>query len=112
MKPGFRRRDADGSHERFERNSASRTIGGGRHAGRVIGPDVQRRVGELVGEKTEARDIRRPAPAGGRQVQNRDLEGVTRFGPVDVDGAGDRIDLAEVERIQLIEGRVRRKLRA
>src|SRR6185312_16889044 len=49
-------------------------------------------------EQAKARDVRRPAEARRLELMDRDLQRVTRLGPIDIDGAGDRIDLGEVER--------------
>src|SRR5258708_33346521 len=69
---------------------------------------MQVRVGELVGEQTEARNVARPAPARGLQRQDRDLERIAGLGAVDEDWPGHRVDEGEVE---LLQGLRRRGLR-
>src|SRR3979411_2583009 len=69
---------------------------------------MQVRVGELVGEQTEARTVARPAPARRLQRQDRDLERIAGLGAVDEDGPGHRVDEGEIE---LFQGLRRRGLR-
>ena len=90
------RRDADGSGEGPQRHAPARPVHRRREAGVVV-PVMQPRVGELVGEQAEARDVAGPAPARRAQRQHRDLERVARLRAVDLDRAGDRVDAAEVE---------------
>ena len=77
--------------------------------------DLVERVGEVVGEEAEAGDRGGPAPVGGLELEQLDLEGVARLGAVDRDGPGDLVDAVEVERgevrarglgVQLAEGGV------
>ncbi len=86
--------------------------GEGRHDGfvPVVGPDMQRRVLELIGQKSEARDIRGPAEAGGLVLQDLHHQCITGFGPVHMDRAGDRIDLARIHGGQVVCGAVRSQL--
>src|SRR4030081_3182408 len=69
---------------------------------------MQVRVGKLVGEQTEARNVARPAPARRLQRQDRDLERIAGPGAVDKDGPGHRVDEGEIE---LLQGLRRRGLR-
>ena len=73
---------------------------------------MKRRLLEVVGQKTETRDVRRPSPARRRKGADRDLDGVARLGAVDEDGAGDRIDLCEVEPGDVGDRRLRVELAA
>ncbi len=72
----------------------------------VDGRDVQPRVGELVGEQPELGDDRRPAPVVRDQLEDLDLERVARFGALDVDRAGDRVDVAHVHLRDVLRRRV------
>ncbi|MPL80474.1 hypothetical protein SDC9_26374 [bioreactor metagenome] len=107
--------DADGAAEGLQRHLA--VAAPERLTGRrcVIFPDVQRRFGELVGQQAEARDVCRPAPGGALflargEAVDRHLQHVAGHRPVNIDGAGDRVDLAEIERLHILDRRGRAKL--
>ena len=65
---------------------------------RVVAPQVQIGLWEVVGEQAEARNDRRPSPTAGSDREQRQPYRVAGFGAVDGDRAGDRIDAAEIER--------------
>ncbi len=97
-RPGFGGRKPDRAAERLERHAPARAIHGGRQRLRIIFPDMQRRILELIGEQAEARNIGGPAPARGREMQERHLDGIAGLGALDIDRARHRIDLGEIER--------------
>ena len=97
MEPRLGRRHADRAGEGFERHARMRAEGGRLPRRAVVGPQMQRRLAELVGEQAEARDVRRPAEAGRHELADRDFQRVARLGAFHVDRAGDRIDPAEIE---------------
>ena len=112
VRPGLSGRHPDRAAERLERHPRSGTVGGRREAPSVVAPDMERRVGELVGQEPESRDEGGPSPAHRRERFDRNLEGVARLGPVDIDRAGDRVDLGEIERADVGDGRVLAQLTA
>ena len=59
--------------------------------------DPQPGVGELVGEKPETRDDRRPAPVLRLEGEELDLEHVARLGALDEHRAAHGVHMAEVE---------------
>ena len=73
---------------------------------------MQRRILELVCKKTEARDIRGPAMAGRMEFADRYLQGIARLCAFDIDGARNRIDLAEIQVGERVECRVGSELSA
>ena len=73
---------------------------------------MKRRILELVGEKPEARNIGGPAPARGREGEQRHLDGIAGLGAIDIDGSRHRIDLGEIELAEIGERRLRRDLAA
>ena len=110
MQAGLGRREADGAGEGLQRHPAVLAEQRRLQRVRIVFPDVQRRLLELVGEQAEARNVGRPAEARGLEALDRDLERVARLGAVDEDRAGDRVDLAEVERCDVGDGARRAKL--
>jgi hypothetical protein len=68
--------------------------------------DVEPRLGEFVGEEPEAGDDRRPAPGLGRELDDVYLQDVAGLGVLDVDAAGDRVDLGEVQSRAVLGGRL------
>ena len=103
---------ADGVGEELERHPRDVREERGREGARVAVPDLQVRVGELIGQQPEAPDVRRPAEARGVERLQRDLQHVPRLGPVDEDGPGDRIDQPEVEVRDVRRGALPRELPA
>ena len=97
-RPGFGRCQADRAAEGLERHASARAIHGGRQSLRIIFPDMQCRVLELIGEQAEARNIRGPAPARGREIEERHLDCIARLRAFDIDRTRHRIDLGEIER--------------
>jgi hypothetical protein len=68
--------------------------------------DPQPRVRELVGEEAELRDDRRPPPVLRLELDQLDLEDVSRGGAFDKDWAADRVDAREVELRDVLHPRV------
>ncbi len=97
MQTWLSRRHADRAGKGLQRYLAAWAIGSRRHAGRVIGPDMQRRILELVGKQAEARNVGGPAMAGRMKLADRDLQRVARLGSFNEDWSGNRIDLAEIK---------------
>jgi len=93
----FRGRHADGARERLERNFAPAAEHGGRQCLRIVLPKVQCRFLEFAGQQTESRNIRRPAPAGRGERQERHLEHIAGACAVDENRSAHRIDLGEVQ---------------
>jgi len=71
---------------------------------------MQARVGELVGQQAEARDVARPAPARRLEGQHGDLERIAGLGAIDEDRTGHRIDERKVELGDVGRGRGPREL--
>ena len=97
MEARLGRRDADRAGERLQRHAGVLAEQRRLERAGVVGPDVQRRLLELVGEQPETRNVRRPAEAGRLERLDRHLQRVARLGAFDVDRPGHRVDLAEVE---------------
>ena len=97
MEPRLRGREADRAAERLERNPPTRPVERRNTRGGGELPDVERRLGELICEQPEARDVGGPAPARRGEVEDRHLDRVARLGAVDIDRAGNRVDLAEID---------------
>src|SRR5690606_41507715 len=87
--------DADRAGERLDRD-----LDPGRELRLALGeiPDLQDRLGELVGQESESGDDRGPAPLGAAKVEDLHLQHVAGSRPLDVDRAGDRVDAGEVDR--------------
>src|SRR6202012_3181135 len=66
-----------------------------RSAAQVEGAQVA--IGEVVRERAEFGELHAPAPFAGRQVQDLDLEGVTRSCVLDVEGPEQVVERVEVE---------------
>lgn len=66
----------------------------------VEAPHLQRRLGELVGKQAKAGDEAGPAPRGGREREDVDLQGVPGLRARDEDGAVDLVERREVERAE------------
>src|SRR5690606_26966811 len=64
---------------------------------RVVWRDVHERFCELVCQQAEAGDDTCPAPTALVEVDDLDLDGVTRLGSGDAHRSGYRVDHAEVE---------------
>ena len=103
---------ADSSAEGLERHAPARPIHRRRKRRRIIGPDVERRLLELIGEEPEARNIGGPAPARWREGEERHLDGIARFSTIDMNGPCHRIDLTEIEPRNIGNGRFRGELAA
>jgi hypothetical protein len=103
MRPRLRRRHPERAREGAERQ---RDAVGEAHA--IVGDlrDPQPWVRELVGQQSEARDDRRPAPVRRLELEQLDGKRVSWFGSLDVDRAADRVDLREIERRDVGGGRV------
>ena len=71
---------------------------------------MQVRLGELVGEQAEARNVARPAPARRLQRQDGDFQCIAGLGAVDEDRPGHRVDESQVELLQSLGRRALRQL--
>jgi hypothetical protein len=105
VQPRFGERDADGAAHRLEWHAAARPVHRGLEA-LVDLPVVQVRIGELIGQQPEARDVAGPAPARRLERQHGDLQRVARRGALDEHRPGDRVDAREVELDQIGRGRL------
>ena len=83
-----------------------------RSAGRRHARDPVGRIREVVGEQPEARDRRGPAPVGGLELEQVDLERVAGLGAVDRDRAVDLVDPEKSSRREVVDGRRRGQLPA
>src|SRR5882672_2383020 len=98
------RRDADLAAERDNREA---------DAGQELGPtadprnagDPERGIGKVVRHEAEAGNAGGPAPVGGLELEQIDLEGVAWLGADDGDRAVDLVDAAEVEPSEILDGR-------
>src|SRR5690606_12373044 len=82
------------------------------HVACVVAGDVEERLRELLGQQAEAGDDAGPAPARFLEVEELDDESVARFGPVDMNWAGHRVHLREVEAADVGRGGALRELPA
>ena len=102
---------ASGAQERLERNPDA-----GHELGRVaLGEVEELQVGvvELAGrQQAEAGQDRRPAPVGQLEAEELDGEHIARLCSRHVDGACERVDGVEVERAEVLRGRVAADLAA
>jgi len=115
MQARFRLRHADGAGKGLQRDLAVLAPQCGGQGACVVFPDRQGGVGELVCQQAETRNVRRPPPSrsvlhAGGEILQRHLQRVTRFGPLDIDRARDRVDLAEIQRGDIGHGARRAKL--
>ena len=106
VQPGLARRQTDGAAEGFQRHPPAGSIDRGGEPHRVVCPDVDRRIGKIIGQQTKAGDDRGPSPARRHEGFDRHLERVSGLGPIHVDGAGDRVNLGEIERRDLRDARL------
>ncbi|KAG7666535.1 hypothetical protein KSW81_003254 [Nannochloris sp. 'desiccata'] len=106
MQTRFRRRKTDRAGKRFQRHTTVLAEGCRLKARRIVVPKRQRRLLELVRQKAEARNVRRPAEAGRFERKDLDLQRVARLGAFHIDGTIDRIDLREVQRGDVVHGAV------
>jgi len=100
---------ADGAGKRFQRHPALATEHRGGHRGGIVFPDMQCRLGKLIGQQPETRDIRRPAKThAGMKLWRKGVDGdfqrVTRHRPFDKYRPRNRIDLAEIKRRHIGDG--------
>ncbi len=72
----------------------------------VQGPADLEGIGELVPEEAEPWDLNGVAVAVRFDVEDLDVEEITRFGALDVDGAGEGVEPVEVRRSHVVEGGV------
>ena len=98
-----RRRHADHATERRDGDPDAgpelHPVGPGLEARHLV-----ERIREVVGQEAEARDRRGPAPVGGLELEQVDLERVARLRAVDRDGPGDLVDAVEVQRGEVRAG--------
>ena len=73
---------------------------------------MKRGLRELVREEAEAWDVGRPTSSRWDELAERDLQRVARLGALDIDRTRDGVDLAEVERGNGRDGRIRPDLPA
>ncbi len=71
---------------------------------------MQGRILELVRQQTETRNVGGPAEAGGFELVDLDHQSIARLGPIHIDGAIDRIDLAEIQRRNIRDSAFGREL--
>src|SRR5437588_43407 len=102
-------RDTELATERRERDADARQEL--RAAVREV-RDAQRRVGKVVGEKPETGDAGGPAPVRGSEVEQLDLQAVTRLGVLHGDRPVDLVDAREVEDRQVLDRGARPDLAA
>jgi hypothetical protein len=100
----FGGRQANGAAKGFERHAPARTKESRGQRGGIILPNVECGILELIGQQTKAWNVCRPAPAGGTEFQKSDLDGIARFGTIDINRTCHRIDLAEIQRVQISNG--------
>src|SRR5262249_32167653 len=76
------------SNTYFTTERLKRNLDAGSKLSPTIGhtPELECGLRELVGKQTESRDERSPAPCRGLQIQELDLQGVSRACPLDKDG--------------------------
>src|SRR6185437_10169397 len=112
MAPGRRGRDAYRARKRFQRDFPPGDEGAWRQGPLVVAPQAQSGLLELLGEQTEARNIRGPAPPGGREGQNRHFQDVARLRSIHEHRTCHRIDAREIQAADVLYVRRRRELSA
>ena len=68
----------------------------------IVGPDVQSRVGKVVGQQAEVCKDSGPTPTRGIEAEQRDLQCIPRFRAVDIHRARDWIDPIVVDRREIL----------